>query len=40
MAGYYGIGIYHNKSKRNIGTLWRLFYLPYLAGTNGNRPTR
>ena len=23
MAGYYGIGIYHNKSKRNIGTLWR-----------------
>jgi tRNA G18 (ribose-2'-O)-methylase SpoU len=23
MAGYFGIGIYHNKSKRNIGTLWR-----------------
>jgi tRNA(Leu) C34 or U34 (ribose-2'-O)-methylase TrmL len=23
MGGYFGIGIYHNKSKRNIGTLWR-----------------
>lgn len=23
MAGYFGIGIYHNKCKRNIGTLWR-----------------
>jgi hypothetical protein len=23
MAGYFGIGIYHNKYKRNIGTLWR-----------------
>jgi tRNA G18 (ribose-2'-O)-methylase SpoU len=23
MAGYVGIGIFHNKSKRNIGTLWR-----------------
>jgi tRNA G18 (ribose-2'-O)-methylase SpoU len=23
MAGYFGIGIYHNKSKHNIGTLWR-----------------
>lgn len=23
MRGYFGIGIFHNKSKRNIGTLWR-----------------
>lgn len=23
MRGYFGIGIYHSKSKRNIGTLWR-----------------
>lgn len=23
MRGYFGIGIFHNRSKRNIGTLWR-----------------
>jgi len=22
MAGFFGIGIYYSKSKRNIGTLW------------------
>lgn len=27
MKGYFGIGIYHNKNKRNIGTLWRSAYL-------------
>jgi tRNA G18 (ribose-2'-O)-methylase SpoU len=27
MRGYCGIGIYHNKNKRNIGTLWRSAYL-------------
>lgn len=33
MAGYFGIGIYHNKCKRNIGTLWRsaqLFEASYI----------
>jgi tRNA G18 (ribose-2'-O)-methylase SpoU len=27
MRGYFGIGIYHTKNKRNIGTLWRSAYL-------------
>ena len=26
MIGYYGIGIYNNKYKENIGTLWRSAY--------------
>ena len=33
MAGYFCIGIYHNKCKRNIGTLWRsaqLFQASYV----------
>lgn len=33
MAGYFSIGIYHNKCKRNIGTLWRsaqLFQASYV----------
>ncbi len=33
MAGYFGIGIYHNKCKHNIGTLWRsaqLFHASYV----------
>lgn len=27
MSGYFGIGIYYNKSKKNIGTLWRSAHL-------------
>lgn len=27
MRGYFGIGIYHGKTKHNIGTLWRSAYL-------------
>jgi len=27
MRGYFGIGIYHTKTKENIGTLWRSAYI-------------